>query len=340
MFEHWLIAVSLLKNNSSIPGVYYSEVLDVSQKGLVEIYVPKQDVQRNMAWVRKMAKHPGFISKSLSNGLRANKKLSTLPVDLPGRISKLSNTKIAVELFKLRGRFFAFSGYLDYTHYLGNSGVALTKKQVRQLSDFHESRKKVFMNYFKFLKKVLDKIALKLKVSGGRLDYLSFLEIIKLLKGNLDFKEAYVRQQERKIHYIAIMSGAKERIISDNFNQEYKKILKNIFTEKINQLKGTPINKGIVKGRVKVITQITKFKKPISKKVIVTQMTKPEIAPFIKKALAIVTDEGGLLCHAATLAREMNIIAVIGTKIATQVLKDGDLVEVDANQGIVRKLNK
>ena len=60
--------------------------------------------------------------------------------------------------------------------------------------------------------------------------------------------------------------------------------------------------------------------------------------PAIRQASAIVTDEGGLTCHAAIVSREMGIPCVVGTKIATQVLKDGDRVEVDANKGIVRKL--
>jgi len=60
----------------------------------------------------------------------------------------------------------------------------------------------------------------------------------------------------------------------------------------------------------------------------------------MKRASAIVTDEGGITCHAAIIARELKVPCVIGTKIATQVLKDGDLVEVNANQGIVKILKK
>ena len=60
--------------------------------------------------------------------------------------------------------------------------------------------------------------------------------------------------------------------------------------------------------------------------------------PAIQKAKAIITDVGGLLCHAAIVSRELGIPCVVGTKKATKVLNDGDLVEVDANKGIVRKL--
>ncbi len=72
--------------------------------------------------------------------------------------------------------------------------------------------------------------------------------------------------------------------------------------------------------------------------VLVANMTRPEYVILMKKAKAIVTDEGGLTSHAAVISRELGIPCIIGTQIATKVLKDGDLVEVDADKGIVRKV--
>ena len=68
-------------------------------------------------------------------------------------------------------------------------------------------------------------------------------------------------------------------------------------------------------------------------------MTMPRYLPAMVRAAAFVTDEGGITCHAAIIAREMRKPCIIGTKIATQVLKDGDMVEVDADNGVVRKIN-
>jgi pyruvate,water dikinase len=59
----------------------------------------------------------------------------------------------------------------------------------------------------------------------------------------------------------------------------------------------------------------------------------------MEKAAAFITDEGGITCHAAIVSRELKKPCIIGTKIATQVLKDGDLVEVDANNGVVKIMN-
>ena len=69
-------------------------------------------------------------------------------------------------------------------------------------------------------------------------------------------------------------------------------------------------------------------------------MTRPDFLPIIRHAKAIVTNEGGLMSHAAIVARELNIPCVLGTKVATRILKNSDLVEVDANQGIVKRVSK
>jgi pyruvate,water dikinase len=78
--------------------------------------------------------------------------------------------------------------------------------------------------------------------------------------------------------------------------------------------------------------------KDIDGKIIVTPMTSIRFVPFLHKVKAIITDEGGIACHAAIIAREMKIPCVIGTGNATKILKDGDLVEIDTEKGIVKKL--
>jgi len=60
----------------------------------------------------------------------------------------------------------------------------------------------------------------------------------------------------------------------------------------------------------------------------------------MKKAVAIITDEGGITSHATITSRELNKPCIINTKIATQVLNDGDTIEVNANEGTVKILEK
>ena len=97
---------------------------------------------------------------------------------------------------------------------------------------------------------------------------------------------------------------------------------------------------GKVRGVVRVINDPGEMKKMQPNDILVSYATSPDIMSAIRQASAIVTDLGGIICHAAIVSRELNIPCVVGTKIATQVLQDGDLVEVDASHGIVRLLGK
>jgi pyruvate,water dikinase len=105
-----------------------------------------------------------------------------------------------------------------------------------------------------------------------------------------------------------------------------------------NELKGTSAYPGLVRGKVKIVLNPQNGKGFKNGNILVTGMTRPEFMPLIKKAAAVVTDAGGMLCHAAIIARELKIPTVVGTERATRVLKDGDFVEVDATKGIIRKL--
>ena len=105
-----------------------------------------------------------------------------------------------------------------------------------------------------------------------------------------------------------------------------------------NEVKGTIGCKGFVRAPVCVIAGQADFAKFKDGCVLVTSMTRPEFVPLMKRSSAVVTDEGGITCHAAIVSRELNIPCIIGTKFATRVLKDGDMVEVDAGQGIIKKI--
>lgn len=108
--------------------------------------------------------------------------------------------------------------------------------------------------------------------------------------------------------------------------------------KKIKIIKGTTASLGkTVRGKVRIINKdnMSRLKKG---EVLVTTMTSPEFVPAMHRAAAIVTDEGGVLCHAAIVSREMGKPCIIGTRVATRDLKDGDFVEVNTTKGLVKKL--
>lgn len=104
-------------------------------------------------------------------------------------------------------------------------------------------------------------------------------------------------------------------------------------------LKGKAAYKGKVTGKVKLVFEAADIRKIEKGDILIAKMARPEMIVGLEKAAGFVTDQGGMLSHAAIVAREMKKPCIIGTKIATRVLKDGDLIEVNANIEIVKKLN-
>jgi pyruvate,water dikinase len=95
-----------------------------------------------------------------------------------------------------------------------------------------------------------------------------------------------------------------------------------------------------VKGKVRIILNPLKEHNFKEGEILITGMTRPEYLPLVNKCLAFITDAGGILSHAAITARELKKPCIIGTQVATTFLKDGDFVEVDADEGVVRILEQ
>jgi phosphoenolpyruvate synthase/pyruvate phosphate dikinase len=106
-----------------------------------------------------------------------------------------------------------------------------------------------------------------------------------------------------------------------------------------NELRGSTAYPGKVRGIVRVLHNEDDFSPFNEGEILVTSMTRPEFVPLMKRAAAVITDEGGVTCHAAIIARELKLPCIIGTRQATRVLRDGDLVELDAEKGIVRRID-
>lgn len=104
------------------------------------------------------------------------------------------------------------------------------------------------------------------------------------------------------------------------------------------EVRGTVVYKGSCIGEVLVAHDVDSVSQKVDGKILVCSMTLPQFVPYMKKVKAIITDEGGLTCHAAVAARELRVPCIVGTKIASKVFADGDVVEVDGKTGVVKKI--
>ena len=109
--------------------------------------------------------------------------------------------------------------------------------------------------------------------------------------------------------------------------------IKEIATSAI--LQGLGASPGIAYGEAKLVSDANELGKVKEGDILVAVMTTPDMVPAMKRASAIVTDEGGMTCHAAIVSRELGCPAVVGTKNATSLLQDGMMITVDGDKGLV-----
>jgi len=104
-------------------------------------------------------------------------------------------------------------------------------------------------------------------------------------------------------------------------------------------VQGLPASPGLAVGKVHIIPTVDKINEFEKGEILVTEMTAPDWVPAMRKAAAIVTNSGGMTCHAAIVSRELGIPCIVGTASrgspATEVLPDGAMVTVDAKLGVV-----
>jgi phosphohistidine swiveling domain-containing protein len=183
----------------------------------------------------------------------------------------------------------------------------------------------------------LKEVAQLWNMSYDELTYLTSKEILAGLdSGNFVKPENY---EQRKKAYGCIVEDTVEHIIVDSELQEWISSIVGPPVTNIYEIHGSVASKGwSVSGKVRIIFGPRDFSNFSEGDILVASETTPDFVPLMKKAKAIVTDTGGITSHAAIMSREFGKPCIIGTKIATQVLKDGMLVEVDANEGVVKIL--
>tara|TARA_Y100000310_G_scaffold48321_1_gene44787 strand:+ start:5437 stop:6777 length:1341 start_codon:yes stop_codon:yes gene_type:complete len=180
--------------------------------------------------------------------------------------------------------------------------------------------------------KLIEEIESRLNIPKENLSVLMPVEINMALDGEnvLDLIE------KRKLGYIVEVIDSLEttregkQVVSEFVKQEDDK--------NTDEIKGITGCSGKVRGKVQLIKHSKDIKNFKKGNILVAITTNPEYVPAMDKAIAFVTDEGGITSHAAIVAREQNKPCIIGTQVATKILKDNDIVEVDANHGIIKKI--
>jgi phosphoenolpyruvate synthase/pyruvate phosphate dikinase len=199
-------------------------------------------------------------------------------------------------------------------------------------------RMEVLFGVYSQWEKILSVASKRFKLPKKLLYYCSKSELVNWLSAGKAVLPEVLQERSKYCVWIAlsedrqiILTGKKAReYVKQNVKREKQKI------QQVIVIHGTVASAGYAKGRVKIVNEASKIAKVKNGDILVSVATTPSLLPAMKRASAFVTDVGGLTSHAAIVAREMKKPCIIGAKIATKVLKDGDLVELDTRKGDIK----
>ncbi len=351
--EKWINHIS---RDMSLMAIYYPFYVQVkknifdfgcknslyfSKKGFIKGYKSYKDQENTFKEIRE------YITKGeLKKILKEFKRIIEKRIKLSNKfvntdLEKKGLSWVIKEFENFHKFFLKYWSYHIFAFNLGNAvenadyEVVLKKhkdliNKIRRFHPFLFFDEKYLPHLFKYLEK-------ESKIPQRKFYNLTPTEIITILKRKKIINLEEIKEREK--YYLLKWHKDREKIYSGKEAlKEYQRIIGSEDKEKIKEIKGKVVFMGKIKGRVKLVILKNDLKKVMKGDILVAPMTTPDYVPALRRVAAIVTDEGGIICHAAIISRELKIPCVIGTKNATKVLKDGDLVEVDANKGIVKKL--
>lgn len=274
-----------------------------------------------------------FESKFSGEDLRSKLEVVFMPSD---QFSSVHIGKQPVDLLEQQRRIIMEMNLSPKDRHL----IKVVQEMQEIKYEFRKLLNKFFFGDEAVISKLVKEIGRRCDLARNQLYFLTIKEVGAILSGRktIDVKEISARQRCYFADRRHLYSGDRAKSFIGKVKPERLTDVKTIF--------GSIANHGIAQGRAKIIRLTTDAditKREIDKmeegQILVADSTGPELILACKKAIAIVADEGGINSHAAIISRELGIPCIVGTKIATKVLKDGDIVEVDANKGIIRKIS-
>jgi len=308
-------------------GKSFSHFLVIYKNGIVSDYLPEKEYLELGEYLGKKMMRRETAKKAASNFVELADEINKVIALSPRKF--LEGLELNVKLYENYGAHnVAIKMTVDVAgEYMTNEVKEILAESRRYSETFYKNNAKAFIKATEFMAK-----------EAGYKQEQVFMMTRKELVDYLDNKKMPPRKTlDSRYKHCGIYSDQEKQIILSA--EEAGEVEKHWTKEKSDILSGVSAYPGKVKGRCRVIMDYrnVSFKEG---EILVTGMTDPDYISLMKKSAAIVTDGGGILSHAAIVARELKKPCVIGTKIATQVLKDGDLVEVDADKGVVKILNK
>lgn len=317
-----------------ITGFQFDQQLLWCKEDYVQYYRSKKWMEEARAYFLELIKQKDPKIKEWYN---EGKKLIKKEEEFIARTKNMTKEEVIMQYPQMMEECGQFFLYLTSIPFLILGAIENEPKEHKETREaFLEFRKQSRSRLQELVfEKIWQTAAEKTGWDMMNISYLTLQEVYILLKDNkYPTKEEVEKRKKECIFYLG--NKGTEFFYGDNLLQKIR--IEEKKEEGKNEVKGNVAYKGRVQGKVCILNRIADMKKFEEGDIIVSINTNPSLMPAIHKCRAIVADEGGLICHAAIIARELKKPCIIGTKNGTKIFKDGDIIEVDANKGRARKL--
>ena len=185
-------------------------------------------------------------------------------------------------------------------------------------------------------KPILDSLSQIFNLPSDAVLHMTYEEIISSLeKGSLTISKDLILDRTNNWYAFLIAPNGSYFVTGKEIDELFDIVVPNRKIEKVDEIKGQVAYKWKVKAKARVIIDRRNAHELQEGEILVTTMTSPEFVSAMKISSGIITNEGGILCHAAIMSREFKKPCIIGTKIATDTIKTGQILTLDADNGII-----
>ena len=209
-----------------------------------------------------------------------------------------------------------------------------------QFAKFHDWRKEIQMRSNQVILRVLKILAQHYRVRYRDLLFYYNDEVKDLCLRQEKVAASVIKSRQRGFTWVIRFGNVRE-FVGNSAQRAFTSLVGSTVAASgaAGLVTGTPASPGVAVGRALVAKSARVAKRLIKAgDVLVTSMTTVDYLPAMRRAAAIVTDDGGVTCHAAIVSRELGIPCIVGTRNATRLIKNGERVAVDANDGTVRRV--
>jgi len=306
-------------------------VFNLERKSFLKICIDILNKKNPEARIKKYIKNYFWFKADFYK--RVEMTLKSVLKNARLEIKKRSKKSISDELAKIDKHF---RNILDQKKklFVEFGFTAEDKKDIyfaEQNTCWFDRRKEGTMIQLYYLFSFLKDTAKKYNIDYDELASSTVEEVESFLQNQKKVSKAEKKRREEGV-FLAYEKNKKAKLF---YNKDAQEMLDIVLHSEEKELKGQVASTGglkSIKGKVRIVAspEKEKFNK---EEILVTSMTRIEFVPLMRKAKAVITNEGGIACHAAIVSRELNIPCIIGTKIATKVLKNGNKVRMDMTKG-------